>query len=240
MRVRIFGDSHTSAMTVACARAPVEGIDLKARMVGAAADLHSAPPFFAVRDGRVHITKPGMAERLDKLLGCSYLHREGELYGLCMGMHAGRIFRNPAWSQFAPWTIAAELGLQPVTEGAMRTFFMDEAQHVFAFFDALAGCGIRFFILSGAPPRYDHRALKTGTSPRVVRDVVRAYRGFALGHVQSRGYRFIDIPEGVTDEEGFLKPEYHHALDQNHANWAYASLYLRKIAAELQRQALTA
>jgi hypothetical protein len=233
MSIRIFGDSHVGALLRAW-RAGTAEYDLALARIGAAHHIHKAPAFYEEREGKVYVTKARIAEGLGAMIGRDYMQAGDALYGLIMGTPLARIIRGTSWQSFAPWRIAAECGLQPLSSGLLESYFANELQYVLGFFDALHRCGVRFFVLAGPPPRRNHPAMKRGTSPKVVLEVARMYGEYFRRQLSLRGYPLIEPPAGMTDHDGFLKAEFESRAkgDHSHANTAYGKLYLAKVFAE--------
>jgi hypothetical protein len=236
VKVRVLGDSHATALHEALRLAPSRPLEIAVQRGGHGPHLHLAPKFFEMREGKVFFVKAELARLVQELLGRPWLEPDGTLFVLCMGINAPRVFRNQAFRRFAPWHVAGETGMQPLSAAATERFFADDCQFVFGFFDALAACGIPFEVTAGPPPRRGHPCMRNGTPPRVVLEIHHMLKAFTRRHLAVRGYPFIDAPENVTDDDGFLRPEYELLVpgDDHHANARYGELHLTKIIGAVQ------
>jgi hypothetical protein len=237
MKIWVIGDSHVRALRQGWERMEKPDHEIKFGTVGMADELHTAPAFYEERHGKVYVTKEHVMQKLCSVVGQDHLQPGDALYGVCMGTHLPRIFRSTGWQKFAPWSVAEEVGLQPLSAATLESFFAHELQHVLGFFEALNRCRVRFFVLSGPPPRRGHKAMaERGTPRKVVIEVTKLYGEYFREQLRARAIQLIDAPDGIADDDGFLKAEYERKLegDESHANATYGELHMRKMLAELE------
>jgi hypothetical protein len=217
----VTGDSHVDAIV----RAKPSGF--KPFFLGNGS--FEAEPFSSSDQQEVWFTINDYTRSLAKNTGKQAISNDGDVWGILMGTHTARIYRDPSWRQFEPAPIA-QSGCQPVSDAILRDIIHADFRYIAAFFESLRKAGVSFFVISAPYPRQDHASIIRGTRKEVVRYIDQMYRHIVTAWLAERQIRFIDPPP-ETINDGFLRREFAASPpDPHHANLTYGQLMAAKIA----------
>lgn len=248
MKLRVIGDSHVEALSMGLRLRQQRGLpapntlDISFCYLGNG--FHLAEPFWERRDGSLRMLREDYAASLAQATGAGGMTAErGVMYGMCMGLHTARVFRDPMWKRFVPWTVAPSGGEAPVSSGTMDRIVDDDAKYIAGFLEAMKALAIPFFVVSAPPPYRGHACMtREGLRPEVVIAVDRAYRARMLARLDAMGVPCVVPPEDARDAAGFMHPKYRIGVvehDPHHGNAEYGLRMMGKVlrcAIECRRQ----
>ena len=201
---------------------------------------NEAAPFSTIENGRVVLTNGRFRAKLYKNFGFTSFEPV-QRWGLCLGTHNARLFRNESWLRAAPAWLGLP-GMQPVPEAVFAQMVATDQQHIRAFIDQLLETGLRPFLISAPWPVRHHPIMaETGVRPEIVRAIDARARALFGAWLAERGLDLIQPPPGTADAEGFLKPEMAKGGDDPyHGNHRYGQLMMAKVLTEILGVSVTA
>lgn len=234
MRLRVVGNSHVGALKRGLKRALAdqpsrfEEIDVFP-IVRAKLELQA---FSRLRAGAVELTDTSASDHLADRIG---VHRiDGDVWGVCMGLHNISLLRDAFWDHHAPTTVALD-DEAPVSGGLVAEIVHAGQEHVQAFLLQLQEAGVPVLVISSPPLRRDHPAVATRRA-EVMLEVDRLAREHLAEFADRHQLPFVGPPEQSLDENGFLREEFHSSIvrandtpDLAHANQEYGRLMMRRV-----------
>jgi len=231
MTVCICGNSHVRALRAgAPAIAPGMDEDLVVFPLGTADN--EAQPFSTVENGRVVLTNARFRTKLRKNFGFDSFdptHR----WGICLGTHNARLYRDPAWLSAAPAWLGLD-GMQPVPEALFARMVAADQAHVRGFLDKLLQTGVHPFVIAAPWPVRSHPIMsETGVRPEIVQAIDRKARALFAAWLADRGIEFVTPPPETGDEDGFLRGRFAKGGDDHyHGNARYGKRMMKKVLYE--------
>ena len=229
----VFGDSHTAALRRGQQAIEAAGlwpgeIRLTVRPLGGG---HLATePFFADRAGFAEVTLPEYRRQFDRLPRAE--DPPDTVYGVSALLHPVRLWRNPAWAEFAPADMALP-GSVPVSSGTVRRLALDDQRFMLELVGLLRRLGRRVFAIEAPRPFRHHPALKR-TPAAVAMRVDLLYRATVRAELGRLGVSVVDVPERCLDPDGFTLAEFGQPGDQHHGNEAYGTIMMGEVLAHLR------
>lgn len=236
MKLRVVGNSHVGALKRGLGKA-LEGRSTRFEeidvfpIVRAKLELES---FSRLRAGAVELTDARASSNLADRTGVRRI--DGDVWGVCMGLHNVALLRDPFWDHHAPAWIA-QGDETPVSRGLTEAIVAAGQHHVQAFLLHLKQAGVPVLVVSSPPLRRDHPSVAT-RRPEVPLEVDRLARERLTSFAAEHELPFVDYPERARAEDGFLREEFHPkgvrangTLDRAHANQEYGTLMMRRVIA---------
>ena len=227
MKTLIGGNSHTGALKKGLEEAGAQN-EIDVFVFGSA--VVELAPFSAIENGRVVFTEEEYARNLRRLAGFGDFDPSIR-WGLCMGTHNARLYRDRFWREAEPSAIA-RAGRRPVTLGLMQAMIEQDQKYTRRFITQLKSARAAVFVVSCPPPRRDHAAIDAGTRPEVVQTIDAEARRHFRQWLGDHEVDFVDYPPETADADGFLKLHFaagvkeNGRLDPHHANEAYGRLMI--------------
>ncbi|MCW3477439.1 hypothetical protein [Limobrevibacterium gyesilva] len=237
VRVLMIGDSHVGALISAHRRMRRLGGSLPANIAFEFSYLgngfHFSHSFFELHEATIRFTHPEFAANLGRDLRLDAIARqEGVVFGLSMGLHTARVFRDPQWTRHVPWDLSANLPGQPVSSDVLNAIIDQDSQYIVAFYRAMQSLEIPFFVVAAPPPYRLHNCMSLyGIAPEIIVQVDRAYRTRISGILRQAGIDCIHPPREVIGEDGFIKAEFRAGIpedDPHHANADYGQIMMQQ------------
>lgn len=236
MKIVITGDSHTGPLQ--------RGIELMQREGGARLDGvrivirplgggHLLPqPFFKIDAGRIRITQPEFRTRMEH-----YPPPDGadaDFHALSAPLHTARVFRHPAWRDYA--LPGDEAGI-PISTALLGRLVDDDQRHVMAFLKAMAQVGLRPLAIEGPLPFRHHPAVQAMGAEKILR-IDRFYRDRLRAWLQSERIPVVAVPQDLVDEQGFMRDDMaKDATDAHHGNERFGARMIEQTIALARRLA---
>lgn len=231
MTLYICGNSHVRALRAGMQAIAEEVEDEVAVFPLGTAD-NEAESFSTLEDGHVVLTNARFRNKLRKFFGFTRFE-PGHRWGICLGTHNARIFRNEGWLRAAPAWLNLP-GMQPVPETVFAQLVATDQRHIRTFFDQLLQTGVRPFVISAPWPVRHHPIMtETGVKPEIVQAVDARARALFADWLAQRGIDLVTPPPETADAEGFLRPIFAKGgEDIYHGNARYGKIMMRKVLAE--------
>ena len=237
MTFRLCGNSHVAALQKGAEALSSPSPTIQIFPLGSGAFETEA---FSVREGRhVRMTCQQYAENMRRYTGRDHLDSQSH-WGVCMGTHNARVYRNGFWIHAEPSSIARP-GMRPVSDGLLDGMILSDQLHIRSFIKQLKDANISFFVISCSPPRLDHHCFAEGVRRETVAYVEARARALFTRWLHSQGIPYIPPPSVAITDEGFLRPEFNAPdlpdgrRDPHHANGDYGALMMEKVYAYLER-----
>ena len=235
MTVFVAGNSHTAALAKGAKLQGSAPAGMRFFGFGSGATEITA---FAERAGdQVVMRDPDYAQKLRRATGSDTINTD-HTWAIVMGTHNSRILRGPFWTGAAPSKLAAP-GIRPVSDAVLDQIARDDQYHIQRFLQNLTTIGTRILVVSCPPLRRDSPMVRRGIPTGPLLEVDRRARASLRDWLAARDIPFVAPPEGVTDEDGFLLPDFaqtHTARgtpDPHHANAKYGALMVEKLVAAI-------
>lgn len=229
MTLYICGNSHTRALRAgASLLEEEEGAPPMVVFPLGTAD-NEAQPFSTIENGKVVLTNDRFRKKLKQFFDVSAIEPDVQ-WGICLGNHNFRIFRNEGWLTSAPsWLGMADK--TPVSEALFEKIVAEDQKHIRAFFEQLLETGVRPFVISAPwPLRPNAEVSGIKLSPQTLKAIDTRARVLFSEWLRARDIPIITPPVETADEDGFLKPEFAKSADDPyHGNTAYGRLMMRKV-----------
>lgn len=228
MRVVVFGDSHTKALSLGWKRiertgAP-DGVD--ARIFGTIGPA-LCKPFFADRGDHIKLEISG-ADPAD----CRFPPADevpGEtVYGLLALLHSARVWRHKQWERYAPLPVSGNV--TPVSAALVRRLALDDQHYMLQLLDAMLRLKLKVFAIE-APAIFAHHPLAQSERRDTVMAVDRIYRAAILAELERRKVPVLRLPPDSVSEDGFMEPRYrsNRTNDNHHANSVFGRLLMERM-----------
>ncbi len=236
MQVLVFGDSHTAALRRGQSSIDIDGqwpktIELTVRPLGGG---HlSTLPFFVDRGDHAEVTLPEYRREFSRIP----LEGDAEevVYGVSAPLHPVRVWRSPAWQEFAPVDAYVLVNsVAPVSSGMIRRLALADQRFMLDLLALLRRLGRRVFVIEAPRPFRHHPALRK-TRADVVMRVDTLYRETIRAELDRLGVDVIEIPACCIDSEGFTLERFGHANDPHHGNESYGAMVMGEVLAYLGR-----
>jgi len=193
---------------------------------------NEAQPFSTIENGQVVLTNNRFRSKLTKNFGFTSFQPDHR-WGICLGTHNARLFRNEGWLTAAPAWLNLP-GMQPVTTEAFDQMVATDQAHIRAFFDQLLETGVHPFVIAAPWPVRNHPIMsETGVRPDIVQAIDERARALFTTWLAEREIDIIAPPPGTKDDGGFLKEDYAKGGDDPyHGNFPYGKLMMAKVLSE--------
>jgi len=237
MTVWICGNSHTAALKRGLSQLQKNGLEIDVFPLGNGK--WEKTPFSVTRENIVEATNSQYRKNLQRFTGATNF-RADCVWGLCMGTHNARIYRDEFWAGAEPAAIARP-GVRPISDGVLDSIVEADQFHIRDFILRLKNGGVKCFVVSCPPPRLDHSCLTKGVRSETVAYIDRCARASLQGWLIEHGVDFIAPPAETMTDDGFLKAEYAATLtqsgrkDPHHANKAYGALLMERVISHCSR-----
>lgn len=235
MKTYIVGDSHLVAIRRGM---PGREMSFDFEMFGLGSAKHANSSFSFVKDGALHFKPEEYREKVESITGSAQI-LPNATWGILLGTHNASLYGLPQWRQNVPSHLVAP-GKRPITANALTAICRRFLEPKLTFFEQLKSVGVDFFIISGPPPRLDHKSIALGTSKEVVLHIDNVTRRVLLDWLADHGIDFIAPPPEALRDDGFLMEQYEQKLngygttDHHHATPEYGALMWRRIEGYLQ------
>jgi len=233
MKVIITGDSHTNSLRRAAPSIADEiaGSADQFRIAMFGNGRYTLKKFSETTPDGVTLSVPEYREALTALNGSAIFAGGGDtVYGINLGLHSLPVVRSRMWEKFAPWRIAEQFKLLPLSDAVLDEIVYANNVHIYAFFEALVASKVRFFIISAPPVRRDHRCFRK-TEPVVGLAVDNWFRSTSLRHFERYDIPVVLPPQECLEPNGFLRDDLAEKTpgDHHHGNEKFGKIMLRKI-----------
>ena len=238
MRTFVIGNSHTVALKQGLRRLR---LDSELHIFPLGSGVHERSAFSEVRGpGVVFLNEDFWTNfrQHAELDAIDQRHR----WGICMGTHNARVYRDRFWAESEPETLARP-GKRPVSRDLLDSIILADQRYIREFIANIRKVGAECFVVSCPPPREDFATGNAaGIRPEVIKHVDDRARELFRGWLAEQGIDIVEPPEGVTTGEGFLHPDYcapdkaDGRKDPHHGNAAYGALMIQRILSYLQQK----
>ena len=175
--VLVFGDSHTAALRRGQLAIEADGTwpaDLRLAVRPLGGGHLATAPFFADRGDHAEVTLPEYRRQFDRLPRAD--DPSDMVYGVSALLHPVRVWRAPAWQDFAPADMALP-DVAPVSSGTVRRLAIADGRPMLDLVALLRRIGRRVFAVEAPYPFRHHPALRRTPAAVVMRvDVCTARR----------------------------------------------------------------
>ena len=229
----VFGDSHTAALRRGQLAIEADGTwpaDLRLAVRPLGGGHLATAPFFADRGDHAEVTLPEYRRQFERL-------PRGDdppdmVYGVSALLHPVRVWRGPAWQDFAPADMALP-DVAPVSSGTVRRLALDDQRPMLDLVALLRRIGRRVFAIEAPHPFRHHPALRR-TPATVVMRVDRLYRATIRAELARLGVPVVDVPARCLDAEGFTLAELGQPGDPHHGNENYGTIMMGEVLSHLR------
>ncbi|PWE27440.1 hypothetical protein C4N9_17455 [Pararhodobacter marinus] len=235
MSIFVAGNSHTVALAKGAQSVGASAAALQ--FFGFGSGAIEVTPFSRREGNRVVMRDRDYAQNLRRATGDDGIDAS-HVWAIVMGTHNYRIVRGHFWGEAAPSALAGTQ-LRPLSDAVIDQIISDDQAQIRAFLENLLLIGARFLVVSCPPLRRDTPNIRAGMPTASLLDVDRRARASLLDWLDARDIPFVAPPEGVTDADGFLLPDFAQTHtpsgtpDPHHANAAYGALMLEKLVAAI-------
>ncbi len=229
MTLYICGNSHTRALRAgASLLEQEEGADPMVVFPLGTAD-NEAEQFSKIENGKVVLTNERFRRKLKQFFGFDNFEPEHR-WGICLGNHNARIFRDEGWLDAAPSWLNLK-GKAPVSEALFARIVEADQIHIRNFMEQLLQTGVRPFVISAPWPLRTHPAMtETGIAPEIVKAIDTRARVLFAQWLSERRISIVTPPAETADEDGFLLPQFAKGGDDPyHGNNTYGRLMMRRV-----------
>jgi hypothetical protein len=228
MSVLITGDSHSGvfARALASTRANHAGA-IRVRMLGNGRHLRG--DFF--RDAGTHawMVEPNFRARIQRL---PLNDPAGAIraYGFCGPLHTADLWRDKAWSAFAPAGMTRDEE-KPVSAALLQRAIDSRLRSCLGLFEIFRRAGMPLFVIE-APRPFRHHPAFQAIRPEVISHVDRAYRARVCERLAEADVSVVRVPECCIDAQGFTLDQYRSERkgDIHHGNLGFGELMLDRVA----------
>jgi len=234
MTVWICGNSHTAALRYGQDRLDRRDEQPGPRLgiFGLGSGWFELEPFSELRNGKLRLLPSEYRERFKQATGRRHFVTDA-VWGLCMGTHNARIYRDLFWCGAAPMNLGIE-SRRPVSRGFLDAIIERDQQHIRAFLLQLQSTGVRMFVVSCPPVRLDHPSFNKGVDPRVAVAIDLRARELFRDFLKAHSIGYVNYPPETGSGDGFLLPRYAQesvagARDAHHANHKYGAIMVQRI-----------
>ncbi len=231
--VLVFGDSHTAALRRGQIAIETDGLwpqDIRLTVRPLGGGHLATEPFFADRGDHADVTLPEYRRQFDRLPRAD--DPPDMIYGVSALLHPVRVWRAPAWQDFAPADMALP-DRAPVSSGTVRRLALDDQTPMLELVALLRRIGRHVFAIEAPHPFRHHPALRR-TPAAVVMRVDRLYRTTLRAELARLGVPVVDVPARCLDDEGFPRAEFGQPGDPHHGNEAYGAVMMGEVLAYLR------
>ena len=155
-------------------------------------------PFFADRGDHADVTLPEYRRQFDRLPRAD--DPPDMIYGVSALLHPVRVWRAPAWQDFAPADMALP-DRAPVSSGTVRRLALDDQTPMLELVALLRRIGRHVFAIEAPHPFRHHPALRR-TPAAVVMRVDRLYRTTLRAELARLGVPVVDVPAAMPRRRG--------------------------------------
>lgn len=239
MSVYLCGNSHLGALAKGLRELQSQGTakDLDIVIAPFGTGAVEVEPFSEATDGGVRLIAEEYRQNLVKRCGSEVMSPD-HLWGLCVGTHNSRLYRNALWRRSRPNHLAGERD-QPISEGLLAAMIEADQRHVKAFFLQLQQAGVPFFLISAPHPKKGHEKTVERAGLDTMLHIDAEARNSMTSWAAANDIDIITPPEESVGEDGFLRDEFEQKispagrLDAHHANEKYGILMMQKVIAYL-------
>ncbi len=230
--VRICGHSHLAALQEGYRAQEKREVDVK--FVALSGANYSPDDFSKVEAEGVAFTPPLYHKNFAERTGETHINGE-HLWGLSMGGYPFRLDAGAQWQRCRPSRLP-EAGKRPVSMALIDAVNKADRKATQNFALHLKAVGARFFFIAlpGAIRGFHKNDTESDIQTRAFLQN-RARRQFQ-GWLAAEGIDFIDVPEGLMDEDGYMDPDHmrlikpNGAKDFNHGNEKFGKLMIERIS----------
>lgn len=210
LSLRIIGSSHVGALKHGLEALPLYG-ELDIKIAGFLDGKNQQQPFHVVTDDAIDLkVQNSRKAAFGNAIG-ETIRPDGAIYGLCMFPNSESFYCAPRWLNDYPALL----------------HIIEHLEHPLKLLEDMRTLGIPCFGIGTPHPRRDNGRIKM--SHRKARQIDRQLRSECAAAFKTLGLDYLAPPKECHDEEGWLKPEFCKANDDDHANGAYGALYMGKI-----------
>ncbi len=195
-------------------------------------------PFSEIDSKGLHFLPEEFRKNFAKNTQSDYFNKE-DRYGICIGGHSPRLYGGPNWRWCRPAHLANAPRYRPVSDGLLDALILQDHRYIYRFFEHMQQAGLNFYVIATPPPPPNFHGENRQDEVDTINYVeTRARRQF-VDWVKKRGIDYIDLPAGIMDERGFIKPEFKQKFnhegkhDGHHANALYGAEMVKSINAYL-------
>ena len=235
MTVWISGNSHTGALKEGLTKLKHQHLDIQIFPFGSG--VHERTEFSSLDNDKVTFTNEEYAENLQRFTNKSFFDKT-DYWGLCLGTHNARIYRDSFWNNAMPSAIA-QPGIRPVSDMLLEAMIESDQRYIRSFMSRLKKVEVPFFVVTCPPPRQDHKCFERGIAHETVAYIDNSARTYLKKWLNTQNVDFVDIPKELVTAEGFLKPEFNSPREKRfHANIQYGIILMRKVIHYLEEKKL--
>ena len=228
MRILITGDSHCGALYRGLVqlqnnKKTSPSVEIVVRPIGGG---HLLPtPFFRDAGDHADMTAPLYRRNLSRLPPVA---PDFDAVVLSMPLWPMRLLHQMTWGGFSLGEYLANR--KTVSHQTFRLMVLEDQKYILKLIELLSRNGIRLAAVS--PPRLfrDHPTLKH-LPARQAQACFNAYLDTIKAELSARNVAVIELPDRVSDEEGFMLQKYRHEdpEDGHHANADFGALMIAEI-----------
>ncbi len=195
-------------------------------------------PFSTVDKGGLRLTPAEFQRNMKKHTGGQYFSPD-DRWGICIGGHSPRLYGSPHWKWCRPAHLATKPRFRPISDGLLDALILQDHRFIYQFLEHMQQAKLDFFVIATPPPppnfHGEHRTDEVETIAYIETRSRKQFRDWVKNH----GIDYIDLPDGIMDETGFIKPafkqDFNHEgkRDAHHANEKYGGEMVKKINAYL-------
>jgi len=235
-RLLVTGDSHAHAVRwglLARQKAGDAPDFVRAKALGTGR--HMREPFFVRVGDTIRFTIDEYKRSIEAIWAA-----DDRVYAFSMGMHTPSMFNHAMWQTKVPWRVCE--GLTPLSDAVVAEISLATWPYVLSFYETCLALRVRFFVIPCPPPRRSHPCIARGVKPRTVIEVDRLFRQTMAAWFSERQISLLPLPEGLTDEDGFLRSDFEASYpgDHHHGNVIYGARMLDVIQREFTNYQLSA
>ncbi|HIP23506.1 MAG TPA: hypothetical protein EYG79_07945 [Rhodobacteraceae bacterium] len=189
--------------------------------------------FSAANSEGVYLTAEEFAERFAKATNLDYFDPE-DVWGICIGGHSPRLYAGANWKSSRPSHLQTGQK-RPISLGLLDALIEYDHKYIFRFFKRLKAAKIKFFVIATPPPPENYHDGRRLDEVETMGFIEQRARDRFKRLIEKEEIDYVDLPENITDENGFIKKEYklqfmHNGRhDGHHANESFGQLMVENI-----------
>ena len=189
--------------------------------------------FSQVDRGEITFLPRRYQENFEKVTGGTSLSK-GKLWGFCMAGYPFRLDGGAEWQRCRPSPLW-EPGKRPISLAQIDAINEADTRATRNFFSHCKQVDLEFFVISLPSSLRDFHPSDNDSDKRTRAFLQNRSRMSFAAWLKENEIDYIEVPDGLQDEHGFMNPEFmrlvkpNGAKDFNHGNGKYGSLMMEKI-----------